>query len=601
MTTIALAHTETEVRTVVPRLSGRVRLLVLAEGESAERARAAALALGAEELPRGELVVARREAFRRQYLGFMAAVNEGSHSTFWWAMPFTTKNPIATSLCRNVFACLLVADAALAEERPLLVVTEDPDVVAQVRAWGHTTGMPVVGRVRGPAVWWRRAARALPVRFALAAAPVARRWWQARGLAAHATRAERTVLMTLVHAHSFGTDGRYRDAYFGSLPAWLAEQGIAGVVFPLLIERPGDRLLERLQRAGLPWPVVPVEGALSAGGLLRCFAQGIARWVRPFPVRGSTVIAGLDVRCLLERAVRRACRDGGFFDHVLLYHAGRALAARTGATRWIYPFENRAFEKMLIAGVREAEPAARLVGYNHASITLSHTNFVLGGGEAKITPLPDTILTLGAVVREWLDMHAHYPPGMLREACALRQALPTAPAAIRRTPVRELLLTLATSVTECARTLTLLEAALRDTRYRLRVRAHPTIPIEAGVRRAGLSRTDFFTTDEGALPESLAAADVVLYASSTVALEAIARGIPALYLDIEDILESDPMLGWSRFRWAARRPAEVVGALQAIERLSDEEYAARQRDAMAYARRYLTPVSNEGMRRFLTA
>jgi hypothetical protein len=602
MTSLFLADSTFAVRATMARAGARPRLLVLADGDDAQAARAAALALGAEELPRGELVVARRDAFRQDYLAFMAAVNEANQSPFWWAMPFTTKNPLSTPLCRQVFACLLVAGAVDDDPRPLIVVTDDAGVAGQLRAWARAHGRPVTGDVRPRGAWWRRAARrALPGLLALTAAPLLRRWWQARGLRDTIGRERRTVLVSLVHAHSFTGEGAYRDAYFGALPTWLAGQGERGVLFPLLIERPGERLLPRLVAAELPWPVLPIEGALSLGDLLRCLAHAAGRWIRPFAVRGDTVIGGVDVRRLLERAAAAACRDGAFLDHVRLYYAGRALARHTGATRWVYPYENRAFEKMLLTGVREAEPAARLTGYNHASITLAHTNFVLEGGEPKITPLPDTILTLGTVVRDWLDAHGHYPPGVLRVACALRQALPSGERAARRQPVRELLLTLATSVTEYVRTLRLLEAALRDTPYRLRVRPHPTIALETALRHAALPRTDFFSVDAAPLGASLAAADAVLYASSTVGLEAVARGIPALYLDIEDVLETDPMLGWSRFRWSARRPADVRAALEEIERLDELEYASRQEEGVRYARRYLIPVSDDGMRPFLAA
>jgi hypothetical protein len=227
---------------------------------------------------------------------------------------------------------------------------------------------------------------------------------------------------------------------------------------------------------------------------------------------------------------------------------------------------------------------------------------VVGSGEAKSLPLPDTILTVGSVVKDWLESHGGYPPGLLRAACALRQSAPSTANGARRVPIRDMVLTLATSLTEYVRTLTLLEAAWPERPpYRLRIRPHPTIPLEEGLRRAGLNRQDFFTLDTLPLSESLATADVVLYASSTVGLEGLARGIPAVYLDLEDVLETDPMLGWNRFKWTVRDPADLANVLAEIAALPDGEYAARRSEGIDYATRYLEPVSDQALTRFLDA
>jgi hypothetical protein len=135
----------------------------------------------------------------------------------------------------------------------------------------------------------------------------------------------------------------------------------------------------------------------------------------------------------------------------------------------------------------------------------------------------------------------------------------------------------------------------------VRIRPHPTIPLDTALRAADLGRRDFFTPDRGPLDASLGAADVVLYASSTVGLEAIARGIPAIYVDLDNVFDTDPALGWTGFRWSMRRPEDLATALASIDALDDRAYAARQRDGMAWAARYFEPVSDAGIARFMTA
>jgi hypothetical protein len=441
------------------------------------------------------------------------------------------------------------------------------------------------------------------VLFTLTAAPIVRAWWRARGRRpGPATPHPRVAVTTLVHGHSLPGDGQYREAYFGPLPAHLAARGVDALLFGLMIERPGERLVEASDRARLPLPLVPVEACLTLPALATCLAHAAFRYVRPFALTGPTAIAGRDVRCLLERAIHAACRQGGFLMHLRLYYAGRGLA-RAGVDRVIYPYENRAFEKMLVTGLREAAAPPRLVGYNHASITASHLNFRLGAAEAKAMPLPDVILTLGPVVTEWLESEGQYPAGLLRSGCALRQHRTAArPVRRDRRPLRDVLVTLATSLREYARTLALLEQALPPgAPYRVRVRPHPTLRLADGLAAAALPRTDFFEVDDKPLEESLDTADVVLYASSTVGLEAVARGIPAVYLDLHDFLETDPMPGWTELKWTVCRPDELVPTLQAIAALPDSALRERQARGVRYASRYLAPVDEAALAAFLEA
>jgi hypothetical protein len=601
MKTLVLAADARALRPALAAVAGPVRALVLLDGAAAADAEAAVRDGGGTLVDAVETASGQRRAFRDRYVAFMASVNEANHSRFWWAMPFTTKNPLATPLCRDVFSFLAATDLIDASEQPVAVLTDSEALGAQLASWARARGVRVIGRVRRPGPVWRRAARRAPALFLLGAATLVRTWWRARGLRPVARRPA-IALMTLVHGHSV-SEGRYREAYFGPLPDYLGSCGSEAFLFALMIERPGERLIEAATRATLPLPLVPVEAVLGLRDLAACLLHAAVRYLRPFRVTGVAEIDGRDVGVLLERAAESACRDGALLTHLRLFYAGRALVRRVPVERVIYPYENRAFEKMLLTGVRAGHPGTRLVGYNHASITASHLNFMLGVGEAKTMPLPDVLLTLGSVVTEWLECDGQYPPGLLKTACALRQAATQRrPPRTGRRPMRDVLVCLATSLREYARTLRLLEAAWQGgAPYRLRIRPHPTLRLADGIGAAGLADTAFFEIDEAPLDESLARADVVLYASSTVGLEAVAMGIPAIYLDLRDMLDTDPMPGWSELKWTVSGPDELIPTLRQIDALDDTELAERRARAARYAARYLAPVDARALAAFVEA
>ena len=97
------------------------------------------------------------------------------------------------------------------------------------------------------------------------------------------------------------------------------------------------------------------------------------------------------------------------------------------------------------------------------------------------------------------------------------------------------------------------------------------------------------------------AADVVLYVHSTVAIESLARGIPAVYLNVPNVLNPDPMVTFTDFKWRVDDPADLPGAINEIGGLTADEYTRRQQCGVAFTRDYFQPTSAEALEAFVTA
>ena len=113
-----------------------------------------------------------------------------------------------------------------------------------------------------------------------------------------------------------------------------------------------------------------------------------------------------------------------------------------------------------------------------------------------------------------------------------------------------------------------------------------------------MDNPDFFSISSGSLDSEFEWADVVIYASSTVGLEAVFMDIPAVLLDADDLLETDPMFGWNDFKWSATGPAELIAALQDIEGLDDESFRVLRMKGRDYAESYLSPVTESALDAF---
>ena len=558
----------------------------------------------AQELPRAQLFRERSDKFRKSYIETMGQVNRRNHSLEWWAMPFTNKNPLATQLCRQTFQFLLIVDLARNSQEALVVVTDDADLVAQVKAWGNTHGVLIVSTVKG-----QRSLKSSVQRFTPGNVLYAflRTLWlslQTRQLRIQSkTSAEYTVVASLFHPQSLAEPGKYRDVYFGKLVDDLEARQKNAAVFGLLQE-PWRGQVSRLKALNGRVKVIPAEAYLAVSDLALCGLKSLKAYFASPRISGPAECDGIDVGILLRGAIRQARRSGNVLRALRVYYCARRLAQALQVDRCMYPYENRAWERMLIRGIRDASPSTRIVGYQHASVTLSHTNFILGQEEPPIVPLPDAIVTTGPLVKEWLEREGNYPPGILKTGCALRQSSLNGTVQTRNKSdqITNVLVVLATSLDEYVNTLVFLEKAISGLNgYDVRIRPHPTIPLESALKVAPLSHTEFYSPSTGSLMEALQWAEVVIYASSTVGMEAVSLGIPAIYLDLGNFLDTDPMFGWNEFKWSVREPAELIDAIRKIEAVPSHIFSELQLKSREYVSTYLSPVTGDSVRTFLEA
>ena len=561
---------------------------------------------GLQELPVADLFRERNESFRHNFVEFMGKVNRRNQSLDWWAMPFTNKNPLATSLCRNMSYFLLIAELLQEQSSPLLVITDSLDVVAQSKALAKREGYQVLNLVRAPRFWRTFVKLHTPAGVLKAAVRTLALLILGRSLRpASDLQNDHMAVVSVSHSRSFLESGGYHDVYFGSMLPEANESGMNPLMVGLAADRPMSQL-KKFRQVDTGFPIIPLESCLTLANFVFCLFKSLGLYFRPVRVLGDMEIQGTDVSCLITRAMRDSRHSGDLFLNLRVYYCAWWLARNLKLSRCVYPFENRSWEKMLLLGVGDGDtgtPRANFVGYQHAALTMSHTNFMLADGEAEFTPLPSTILTTGSVITSWLEMQGNFPDGILQSACALRQAQPVP--TYRRdggSGPTNVLVALATKLDEYVKTLSLLESAFSGiSGFNVRIRPHPEIPLELALDVFPPATRNFFSKSEGTLSEDLEWADVVLYASSTVGLEAVACGKPVVYLDLGDFLDTDPMSSWDGFKWTAAQPTELISALASIKSLTPSEFQQRQQLGYDYVGSYLTPVGADNIRLFWEA
>ena len=430
----------------------------------------------------------------------------------WWGLAKQLGDEPSASLAHAPTAAANASDLGLmlAWSRLIDNLAQGPETVLVVcdDPWlfRHLARRPGVEAGRPPPLWSARLV--LAVRGTLARARVA----LCVAVAAFALVRQRTAYpkgapALLVYGHP-ASDAEGTDAYFGDLMKEMPE-----LVRLLHVDCPPARA-RALAGGGRTFSLHAWGAPLAALGLIS------ARW-RPsrrdlsgeygWLVRRAAALEGSTGQPAMIRW-QQVCQEA-WLD-----------AARPGVVAW--PWENHAWERHFVRHARHI--GARTIGYQHATIGRREWNYAAASNHDGTASLPDRILASGPASQTLLRERG-FDEARITVAGALRVgrlgALPFDPAG----PVFVALPYEPTIAADMVAAVRPLGAAGR----RFLVKDHPMTPFEFA-EGPGVERT----TEPLDRQTGLAA---VIYALTTVGLEAVIGGLPTVRFQAENTIPSDPV------------------------------------------------------------
>lgn len=531
------------------------------------------------------------EAWRSLFVDWLGTLNKKNASLPWWGYTSTAKNMLSSPLGDDCFA-VLALDRFLAatDAKRVFVVGARPAQRMAMREHLRNSHWRVEGGA-GRTPFFRPLLRSL---WQLARMLML---WCARRLRPPAGNGPQAVLFTYVDREFRGA----QDAFFGSLAERLA--GRTPPVHCCHVAFLHSDYAETLPKLGegTSGRYEPLFGSLRLADLLLGGGLALLAWWRAGRYKAPE-LAEIPSTPLLRAALRWDIGQGGYLYNVLVYLAARRLLSRWRPAWLIYPYENKALEKMLVLAARESSPQCRIVGYQHTAITRRHATLLFAEGEAERTPLPDRIVSVGDVTRRYLQGHGRYPTDIFVTGCALRQQ--RGPLLERRAAgasKSRLLLALSSSRRELIEAVDLCRSACEgDDSLELAIRAHPEFPL-ALLPPDLRVWVDRHATDLSGTPlaSNLEWCDAVAYVSSTVALEALGRGRPVINVRISDPIDPDPVLDPVPFHWPAATPESLATAVREIAMLGGIDFERRRLAALSYVDEYLKQPSDDALEAFL--
>jgi len=381
-----------------------------------------------------------------------------------------------------------VVEAWAGEARTVLVLCRDPWMYRHLAAKpGVATAGPPPPLAAHAATLWLRGYLSR-IRFALRAAAGAVSF---RG---HRARVERGESCLLVYAHPSSTAAG-RDGFFGDLI-----QRLPGLRRVLHTDRPFD-LVRELVRDGR---TVSLHGW---GNPISALALPFAKW-RP----GAALRRGPE-GWLVRRAA--ALEGGGGTAAAIQWqrHCQHAWLTRARPRCVAWPWENHNWERAFVRQARAA--GARTAGYQHSVIGHQMLNHAVGSNPDGLASIPERVVCNGAPTMQQLADWG-LPAERLVVGGALRYPEPQP---VRHDAAGPVFLALPFDGATAAQ---MVEAAKTDASgsRRYLVKAHPIYGFDFEETET-VKRTDTPLTQQSGLAG-------VVYAATTVGLEALLGGLPVL-------------------------------------------------------------------------
>ncbi len=286
-------------------------------------------------------------------------------------------------------------------------------------------------------------------------------------------------------------------------------------------------------------------------------------------------LAGLDISELIY--------EDEWTDWASPRTAGHLLAARwvlrwkqagLRVERFIYTFENHAWERRVCDAFRRRYPEARLLAHQPNGLPLFLMNYFIASAERDVVPLPDLIITNGCYAARVLKESGYDPDrvvcgGGLRQRY-LQEWLDGVPPRPRAGGVKRVVVTPSIGHGETLELLRKAIAAFGSVRdLSVIIKCHPSMPFEnIAPALGGGALPPHITVSKEPLRVLLRDADVLVYNGGAFpSVEALAAGVPVVHVEPEFALDLDPLDACPELGLDARSPEEILACTR--RRLSE--------------------------------
>ena len=342
-----------------------------------------------------------------------------------------------------------------------------------------------------------------------------------------------SIIHSWVDARSFSTPGSYNEVYLGTLAGKLRESG--HVVYYLCDVLPTlyyPTALKKMQT--LEEDFLLMEEFVNPFEIMK--AAFIGRFGLP-KVTDIPRYLDLDVTELVNEDLKRDKVDMRAAQNYLSYPIGKKLGSCLHLNSFIYSFENLMWEKMFCKSIHEVSHETDIIGYAHSVVDPMYTFYSLSGIEKLYEPLPDRIVVNGAHAKKIL-VESGFSADTIFVGGALRY--PDIRKTVKRHNGNEIMTIIIATSAGIEETLEIVAKSIKSfgekADIRCIIKIHPTIP-EKTIKNFFTTMPKNFSVSNESVNTLFAFADLLIYTSSAISVEAMSMGIRLLHVKSDFIID----------------------------------------------------------------
>ncbi len=401
----------------------------------------------------------------------------------------------------------------------------------------------------------------------------------------------RVLFSTLFYENCFA-NGQYTDHFFGELEQLFEKNNyeVDYLAAPLGNYFKTSKQARKRNSFYIPYSMISWRDVIEILGSLLKTKNYIKK----------AVFKRTDFSALIKWSMRRII---SFFncDSEVFFRAVKKLCKNSNYDKLIQLYEGNITEKASIQAFNEFAPGKKILGYSFAVVYPLNLKIHRTSKESACAPFPDLLITSGTETKKRLSNCGDYKKDSIYSGCSLREFPHINISGSLDNDARNTILVALDGTWSCVCFLDWLLLHFKQLKddYKIVLRGHPSVPVEALLSQCINSLPSNFTISSQRLDEDLTGCFCVIYRQSSVGLQALMNAIPVIQLNIDSPLNGDPIENLRECKWVVDNMDDLNTSLVEIKSLKSDEKRAGMVKAKTYSAKYFTPPDHETLNAFL--